>query len=323
MKLKKLVSVLLLASVVAASGLVLLQRQNIYDWYRLRNYQASAPIAQLATDTTMNDAARRVFYVQHPQLEDKTVFRSFCSIYEQTIVLGCYSLDKGIFVLKIDDSRLQGVQQVTAAHEFLHAAYERLSPGEKTKIDRLINSTYQSLNDQRIKKTVEAYRAQDPSVVTNELHSILGTEVRNLPPELETYYGKYFSNRARIVSYSENYEAAFSERKNKVDNYDKQLGQLKTAIDQKKNDLELQGQALQQERARLDSLLQQKRYEEFNAGVDSFNQNVRDYNGEIAQAQSLIGQYNSLLEERNAVALETRELFKALDTRVAPQIQQQ
>src|SRR4051812_21783202 len=67
------------------------KRQEIYDWARLRNYTPPANIAQLAADTTMNASAERIFYVNHPELENQKTFSSSCgSVGEQTIVLGCY-----------------------------------------------------------------------------------------------------------------------------------------------------------------------------------------------------------------------------------------
>lgn len=323
MKQKKIISVLFLLLVIFASGLGIIFRQSIYDQYRLYNYQAPAAIAQLATDTTMNEDTRRVFYIQHPTLKDKKVFRSRCSIYEQTIVLGCYSMKNGIFILKVDDARLQGVEQVTAAHELLHAEYDRLSSAEKQRINSLLQSTYNSLTDEGIKKNVEAYKTQDPAVVNNELHSILGTELKNLPPELETYYKRYFNDRAKIVDYANNYEAAFKEIKSNVDNYGRQLSELKIQIDQLKSDLDHQTQALEQERSQLDKLIEQERYQEYNTGVEPFNQNIGRYNAKIIQTQQLIERYNRIVEEQKALVLEARELYEAIDTRVAPQLKQQ
>lgn len=322
MRFKRVASVSLSLSLIVASVLGILFRQNIYDWYRLNNYQAPVQVAQLAADVTMNEGSKRLFYVQHPEIEDKTVFRNFCSIYEQTIVLGCYSQGKGIFILKVDDPRLQGVEQVTAAHEFLHAAYDRLSSKERRKINGLLESVYRSIADSRIKKTVESYRSKDASVVPNELHSILGTEYRNLPAELENYYKRYFNDRAKIVGYSENYEEAFNEIKTKVESYDAQLGQLKSQIDQLKTDLALQAQAIQQERQHLDSLLSQKDYEAYNAGVDPFNQKIQQYNVQVVNTQSLIQRYNQLVEEQKALIVQAQELYQAIDTRV-PTLQQQ
>jgi hypothetical protein len=171
----------------------------------------------------MTPGARRLFYVYRPVLEDKGSFNQHCSNSEQTIVLGCYIEHQGIYLYNISDQRLNGVIEVTAAHEMLHGAYDRLSDKERQRIDGLTAGVAASLTDERIKSTVENYRKKDPSVVPNELHSILATEVRNLPPDLEAYYGRYFTNRKAIVDLADQYKQAFTEREDHVKSIDAQL----------------------------------------------------------------------------------------------------
>jgi hypothetical protein len=118
-------SLFLLVLWLALLGATAYNRQNIIDWWRLWNYQAPAAIAQLATQDTMTAYARRIFYVNNAALDSKTVFSKQCPNNggEQTIVLGCYhSNQAGIFLLGVTDPRLNGVEQVTAAHEMLHVA---------------------------------------------------------------------------------------------------------------------------------------------------------------------------------------------------------
>lgn len=301
-------------SVIAVAVLLWANRWNIYDSWRLRNYQAPAQVAQLATDTTMNDKTRRLFYVYRPELDDKTDFVQKCKSAEKTIVLGCYVPSSGIYLSNITDERLKGVLQVTAAHETLHAAYDRLSASEKAHVDSTINAAYAKVTDQRIKDTIEAYKKSDADI-TNELHSILGTEVRDLPPELEAYYSRYFTNRKAIVAFSEQYEKAFNDRQKAVADYDKQLADLKTQIDSQQKSLEGQDGSLKAERSRLDALLAAKQYEAYNAGVPGFNAQVATYNATVRKIRGLIDTYNDIVNKRNAVALEETELVKAIDSR--------
>jgi hypothetical protein len=291
------------------------QRLPIYDWYRLRDYQQPAQITQLALDTTMTNSARHVFSVQHPEIDNKSTFNSHCGQEgEQTIVLGCYVQRQGIYVLGVDDVRLSGVEQVTAAHEMLHAAYDRLSKKERQHLDDLINQTYASLDNQRIKATIEAYKKAGADI-TNELHSILGTEVRVLPTDLETYYKKYFTDRAKIVGYSEQYQQAFTDRKNKVGQYDLQLSNLKNQIEANQADLDQKAKTLETQRAQLDQALAAKQYDTYNAGVPAYNSAVRSYNAEVESTKQQIDRFNQLLGERNAIALEEQQLFQAIDSR--------
>lgn len=303
-------TVLLLLVVVA-----LLQREALFDTWRLHGYSAPAEISKLADETTMTSGARRLFYVYRPELNDRTAFNTNCSGSEQTIVLGCYIKHQGIYLYNVSDSRLNGVIEVTAAHEMLHAQYDRLSGKERSRIDALTEQAARTVTDERFKQTIENYRQKDPSVVPNELHSILATEVRSLPPELETYYARYFSNRLAIVDMADKYKQAFTDRENEVASIDTQLQQLKKQIETLNSSLESQQTTLKN---RYDDLQRQKQAgntEEYNQGVPAYNQAVADYNAAVRQQRSLVTQYNDLVEKRNGLAVEENELIQALDSR--------
>lgn len=289
-------------------------RWDLYDSWRLRNYRPSSQIISLASDTTMNDRTARLFYVYHPELDDKASFNEHCSNSERTIVLGCYVSGIGIYVYNVTEPRLQGITQVTSAHEMLHAAYERLSRSDKKTLDKLLNQAYDTVTDQRIRDNIDDYR-QNGADVTNELHSILGTEVRNLPPELEQYYRRYFTNRLAVVGFSEKYEQAFAERKQQVASADKKLLELKQQIDEAQNSLAIQKANIDSQRQKLDSLLAAKQYEAYNQGVPGFNSQIASFNNQVRSISRLIDEYNALVTERNAIALEEGELVKAIDSR--------
>lgn len=289
--------------------------QNIYDWQRLRDWEPSAKVAQLATDTTMDSKTKRIFYVQHPELNDKTTFNKNCTKSEQTIVLGCYINRQGIFLLSVTEQRLYGVEQVTAAHELLHAVYDRLSSTEKTRINNLINDAFSKITDKRILDTVDAYK-KDGADVNNELHSILGTEVRSLSSELETYYKKYFTDRSKVVAYSEQYQKAFSDKKAQEDSIYSQIkaieGQLTGLSDQiqsMENNLNSQYQSLESDRNTTTDV------QGFNTRVNTYNNGVINLRGLINRYNQLANSHNALLEQYNSIAMEEKELFKAIDTR--------
>jgi hypothetical protein len=278
---KKYLGIAATAILVAMPVLVIWQHQAVYDSFRLRGYVAPDKVVQLATDTGMRDLTRRIFYVYHPSIEDKAPFNKNCKSSEQTIVLGCYVDGKGIYLLSVTDDRLNGVEQVTAAHETLHAVYARLNSKERAKVDVMTAEAFSKLNDQRIKDTIDLYKKQDPSVVPNELHSILGTEVRLLPADLEAYYSRYFSNRTKVVGFSEQYEQAFTDRKNQIVDYDAQLLSLKTEIDNLQSSLSKQATTLSSERERLGKLRSNGQIDAYNAAVPGFNQKVNTYNQDV------------------------------------------
>lgn len=303
--------------ILALPAVAFWQRLAIFDQVRLYGYNAPSAVAQLASDTTMLPSMRRLFYVYHPAIENKTDFNASCREDEQTIVLGCYIDTRGIYLLSVSDARLTGVEQVTAAHETLHAAYARLSSGERSKVDAMTEAAFAGLNDQRITDTVALYRKQDPTVVPNELHSILGTEVATLPPDLETYYKRYFSDRAKIVAYSAQYEQAFTDRKNQVAAYDAQLATLKTQINNLQATLTTEAATLSDERNRLNGLKSSGQIAAYNSAVPGYNDSVNNYNANIDALSRMVDEYNAIVPVRNGIASEEQDLVQAIDSRTS------
>ena len=303
------VTKLLFPLVLAALLLIaFFSRDSIYDWWRLRGYSAPKAISHLATHDTMTASAKHIYYVNHPQLvTDKTTFRADCVQTEQTIVLGCYRpLERGIYIFNVTDSRLSGVEEVTAAHEMLHAAYDRLSPSDKTRVDGWLNDYYHNdLKDQRILKTIASYKKTEPKDIVNEMHSIFGTEVKNLPANLENYYKRYFTDREKVVSYSNQYQAAFTSRENQAKALYDQLQTLANQIQTMENGLTTTRTSLDADRGSIGS----------QAEADAFNKRVRDYNSQVSQLDSMVSQYNTLRDQYNALVVQEQSLIKSIDTR--------
>ncbi|OVE79309.1 hypothetical protein BVY00_00575 [bacterium G20] len=313
------INLFLTVCLVAVPAVAFLQRQNIYDWYKLHDYKPTAAIATLASADTMTDKSRRIFYVNHPQLtSDSTSFRQDCSITEQTIVLGCYHPNQqGIFVYDVQDPRLSGVEEVTSAHEMLHAAYDRLSTSNKNNVNKMLNDYYQTgLHDQRILDTMDAYKKTEPKDVVNEMHSIFGTEIAQLPPALESYYKQYFRNRAAVVAESQKYEGEFTSRSTKAAQYEAQLNSLKQKIQTEEADLKTQLAKIEADQVRLDSLRSSNQIEAYNGGVASYNAEIDVYNAGVAQYKKDVNRYNALVEQYNAIAGELKQLYGAIDTRL-------
>lgn len=301
---------------LVVAGLGLYHQQSIRDWLRVRNYHPEQRIIELADHTSMTADGRKLFYVHHPALLDRDSFNDRCHIDEHSIVLGCYIQHQGIYVFDVADPRLAGIHEVTAAHEMLHSAYDRLSNSERSRINELLQEAFNSIDDMRIRETIESYRKRDPTIVNNELHSILGTELQNLTAELETYYKKYFTDRSKVVAYSKQYEAEFSSRKYRINLLTSEINTLRAQVEGGQNELSTQKSLINAERSRMDSLLAASRIEEYNGVVPSFNQRVIEYNATINRIQGLIDTFNTKVEEHNSLAAEQKELIDAIDTRL-------
>lgn len=304
----------------------ILNMQAIEDWLRLRNYEPPATITRIVRADRMTKNAERIFYITHPELIGSAdTFRQNCPTIEQTIVLGCYrsGLNTGIYIYNIDDSRLNGVVEVTAAHEMLHAAYDRLSQNEQQRVNELLNDYYTNdLKDKRIIETIDSYKKSEPTELINEMHSIFATEIRNLPTELEAYYQKYFNQRSAVVSFAERYGDEFTRRINKIKDYEQQLAALKKKIASEESALAGKLSKIESDRRNLNSLRASGQVAAYNAAVDDFNTEVENYNSAVNRLKDGIAEFNRLVAAHNALASELRSLYDSLDTSLKPQSEQ-
>lgn len=229
-------------------------------------------------------------------------------------MLGCYtSGDRGIYLLDVENDELGGVEQVTAAHEMLHAAYERLSDGERERINGLLTNFYENeLDNQTIKGVIDSYKQTEPNHLPDEMHSIFATQVDTLPTDLERHFSQYFTDRSKIVAYYNDYESAFTSRQKRIEAYDMQLSAWKAEIDQRDQSVKASRDELERKSRELEGLRSSGRYEAYNAGVDDYNALVASYNAELQALKSLIAKYNDTVEMRNDIAFEERSLVQAI-----------
>ncbi|HET7529147.1 MAG TPA: hypothetical protein VFJ84_02890 [Candidatus Saccharimonadales bacterium] len=319
---KRISGLALTLALLSVPFLVYFNAQALTDWWRLRGYTPPKPVSSLAAQDTMTPYARHVFYVNHPDLESSaSQFRADCNESEQTIVLGCYRSDQnGIFIYDVQDKRLAGVQQVTAAHEMLHAAYDRLSASDKSSVDNMLADYYNTgLTDQRIKDTINEYKKTEPNDLVNEMHSIFGTEIARLPAPLEKYYQRYFTDRQAVIGFEQSYQGEFTSRESQIKADDAKLASMKADIESQEASLRAQAQAINADRARLDSQKAAGDTQAYNSGVPGFNREVEAYNAGVERLRREISAYNQLVVERNAIAVELTSLDQAIDTRLSTQ----
>jgi hypothetical protein len=317
---KRLKRYLVIAMTIAVAIMGIRFEQDLEDWRKLMAYQPPVEIARLATTTTMTDTARRLFYVNQPTIETQKSSLNLCPHSEQTIVLGCYVPRKGIFLQAVTDPRLNGVMEVTAGHEMLHAAYQRMSLFEQTQLNQKLEAVLSQLENPRILKLVETYRSQDTRSVDNELHSILGTEVGNLSPELEAHYRKYFTNRAAVVAFSERYEGIFTTLKDKTKRLGQQLQTRKSALAQFSAQVKQEEKAIGSEQSELKAAIVANPQSDYSFRISTFNEHVRTYNRSFERLKEQTNTYNQLVTEYNATTLEHQSLVESLENKSTQQV---
>lgn len=252
-----------LYTLVAAIAFVWLffNYQNLIDQVVVSQFKPTQAVIQLADDIQFTDKGEFLFLAAQPQLNDRSSFNKHCEKKaEQTVVLGCYLGPQHLYIYNVDDPRLSGVRQVTAAHEMLHVAYDRLNYSERKHVDEMIEAALPEVQkaDSDLAERLKIYDRTEPGERNNELHSILATESAVLPANLEDYYKQYFTNRSAITALAAQYDQVFDEVQN-------QQNQLVTELDNLASEINSLSEQYDSESTALSSDIDQ-----FNDRVSSF-----------------------------------------------------
>ena len=202
---KLLVAILVPVVVLATlGGLAAANRQFLADQWTVWNFEATPAIADYIDDSTMTDHALFLFNASKPRVAADSEFNHVCGSHEgDDGVLGCYTADnKRIILFEISDKRLAGFQEAVAAHEMLHAAWDRLGDGERDRLAALLDAEVERLDDdEEFQDQLDAYDfgKNDDAERSDELHSLIATEVTGVSDELEEYYAQYFTDRDALV----------------------------------------------------------------------------------------------------------------------------
>jgi predicted nucleic acid-binding Zn-ribbon protein len=304
------------------AGVLFWNRQYVVDQVNVWQYQPSTEMSAIVERSGIDGTGEFYFYASHPSLLDAAAFNETCERKEETTaILGCYN-GQYIYVYNVTDAKLDGVREVTAAHEMLHAAYARLSDDEKQRIQRLIDAEYEKLkSDADLAERLAFYDRTEPGERYNELHSIIGTEVASVSSELENHYAKYFGDRGKTVRLYNQYSEVFKELEQRGESLSQQLDQLADQIEG-------------------ESAAYNTDVSQFDRDVESFNR--RAENGEfssqaafdseraqlVARGDALearrraindkVSQYEELRAELAGIATQSEALNRSIDSNLAP-----
>jgi hypothetical protein len=308
--------------IVAASYVAVNFKQEIADQISYMSYEPSIAIASIAERAGLSDYGTYLYFASRPVLDGTQKFNDLCGRQEQTSsILGCYS-DSIIYLYDVTDAKLDGIKEVTAAHELLHAVYARINDDEKARLNKLLEAEYQKIkNDDEIASLVAYYERTEPGQRYNELHSVIGTKVAAISPELEKHYDKYFSNRSQTLALNEKYIGVFEKIQTQAESIASELNQLSSKISSSSISYNEKIKALNQDIASFndransgDFTSQAQFYIERNA----IAARVNSLSAERSDINNTISLFNSKLADYNALATESKELFESIDSTLAP-----
>ncbi len=223
-----------LITLVVATWL-LFNRQYVIDQISAWSYDVPADVRTVQERIDLTDKGLLYFHTTQPVIANADDFNKDCPRQETgSPILGCYAAGR-IYIYNITNSQLDGIEEVTAAHEMLHAVWERKSATEKKNIGAMLRTQYAKIQDPDLKTRMDYYERTEPGEFENELHSIIGTEVPTLDVELETYYAQYFNDRSKVTDLHAKYSAVFNSLTTESDALYKELVTLGTDIQSRSN----------------------------------------------------------------------------------------
>lgn len=230
-KAKLLTALIASALIFGFAGWLFLNRTYVADQISVWSFKPSVEVQSIDNKVGFADKGTFYFYASQPSVDSAETFNKGCPRQEVgNPILGCYTMGK-IYVYDVKNEQLDGIEEVTAAHEMLHAAWERMSDSEKKSVAALLRTEYAKVTDVDFKERMDYYARTEPGEFENELHSIIGTEFTAISPELETYYKKFFKDRSRVVTMHQKYNAVFKDLESQSNTLFSQLETLGKSIE--------------------------------------------------------------------------------------------
>lgn len=231
----RVLTTIILLAIVVAGVIAFMHRQQINDHFAAQRFEASVEIVDLTDRLQLTEAGHRIFWASEPTLDASQHFNEQCAQVdhsEEGHVLGCYSQGV-IHLFAVTDERLNGIVEVTAAHELLHAAFARMGSDERSTFAKKLNKLYKELakEDPVLEERMSVYSQLSPIAFANELHSVLGTEQRELPDWLEQHYAAWFEDRGLIVDFFDDYHAVFDQLKQRSEELQQEMTALREDVE--------------------------------------------------------------------------------------------
>ena len=291
--------------------------QRVIDMVQARMFTPSGQVAAVTERLNLTPHGYNIFYASDPQVEDKNTFNTNCQSTERTAaILGCY-WKRNIHLFDVQNKELDGTLEVTAAHEMLHAAYERLNWIERERVDTLVEEEFQrNRGNAALKQIMQYYAKSEPGAESNELHSIIGTTVADISPELESYYSQYFADRATIVALNTKYNAVFGELNKQADELEAKIKSEGPAIQAELANYEADRQQLELDIQTFNARAQSGGFttqSAFNVARNALTTRLSSMNARQQAVNARVASYNDLVAQLNALAIRVDQLNASIN----------
>ena len=301
-------------------------QQWISDRAIARQFVPDQALQHYVTDASLTAEGEVYLYASLPQIVPAGEFDRYCSRDEPGIgVLGCYRLsEKRIYLYDVTDERLEAMEPVIAAHEMLHAAWDRFSQEEKDALGLLLEEALAALpSDHPMYERIANYEAHDVSSRIPELYSLMGTEVESLPTALEAHYSRFIADRQAVVALAKQVYDIFDNFGAEVQHIVDDLSDRSEIIDALKATYESDAAILGADISVYNDRVARYNDGEDVAGANKFDQerdNLIARQAELAAERDtileLIDEYNALLDQLNFLNDQLTELNQGINIKL-------
>lgn len=323
---RRALGLLVLAIILSAAVFAFMHRQEIQDHFRAVNFDPSSRTIEVLEELDLTDAGERIFLASRPTVDGSHHFSEQCAEVDNSDeghVLGCYADDR-IHLFDVADARVSDIVEVTAAHELLHAAYARLGQGDRMTLAKKLRDAYDVLSTENpeIQERMAVYEHLSDAAFANELHSVLGTEIRELPSLLEDHYAQWFEDRRALIDNFEAYHSVFVQLRDQADALEVEMAALRADVEQRNAAYESAVEQFNLDAAEFRA--RNERFEfsdhpgEFERIRNELAQRRDELQATLSALQSDIDRYNRLRNELSELSEVSAELDQQLNSDLAP-----
>lgn len=323
------------AAVITGAAWAAANPRIVADNWTVWTTELDPAVAEYAVRAGVSDDGAFLLQASFATIVPASEFDDYCPFDEPGIgVLGCYTLDDGrIYLFDVENPELASLEPVVAAHEMLHAAWDRMTRHERQVLVAPIESVFAALGpDHELVERIAAYEAVDPRSRIPELYAILGSEIADaevdgIGPELAESYSRYFDDRQKVIALNADVVAVFAALEERLAALNAELETLAASIQAEQTAyaadaavLEADITAFNERAARV-------------GGYTSRSQFLRDRDAlivrqdaleaRLAETNALVEQYNTLLADLEALNAEAEELNRSINVELVPIEQQE
>lgn len=319
MKKKNLALWSVLGVIVIVAVVFLMNREFLIDNFRGMSYSPSEGMSRIMDELELTDRGKFLFKASQPILSGRGEFNAHCrtDLSKELAVLGCY-VDGDIYVYDIDSEELTGIRELTTAHELLHAVWARMGEGERKSLAEKLTQVLNG-NQDILAEEIDGYGESEKQ---EELYVRAGTEVKNLPTELEKHYAEIFRDQDKVVGYYDRYITVFRQLEAEMDEMMTQMNGLKAQIDDKTTEYETRSEQLKKDIISFNECAETEgcfnSQWAFNAKREELTAERNALEALYTEVNGLVEQHNALVEKYNADVIYNEKLNSMINSSKEP-----